>query len=305
MPAPFYNAGRFYQLIRDFAVRTPNYATAIRYQTKPDERGDLTLVSKRVYGTRDEALTIQAAAGLQSPESELLEQRLVLPTPDQLRAIKLRCPRVKEPAPRIARGPGFPPPSVIDFCEAVNTIWADHDPEEGPVFFTAEEIEVDATEIGNGFSGGGSSVPIAIPVGSSAQVRTALINVTPVLTIVSEGISGSGGGPFVNEQLSYATFGPRTMHFRFSLIRPPASGDVEIAFQVSTFKGNGPVGEVYEYFTHTWLEADPNLWQTSRSFTAPDTDDLYVFLIQPTPGGNDPEPANASNATHSFILGAE
>lgn len=70
--------------IRSFALRTPAYVSSLSYFTKPDERFDLTLVSKRVYGTREFALVIQAAAGLDSPEQELTERPLTLPTADSL-----------------------------------------------------------------------------------------------------------------------------------------------------------------------------------------------------------------------------
>lgn len=78
-------------LVRQFAQQTPAWGAALRYDTLPDERYDLTLVSKRVYGVRSESLVIQAAAGLDTPESPLMERTLVLPTPDQLRAMKLRA----------------------------------------------------------------------------------------------------------------------------------------------------------------------------------------------------------------------
>lgn len=76
---------RLFVKVRDFARQTPDWGNAIRYFTLPDERLDLTLVSYRVYGSRDHALVIQAAAGLDSVECELTEQLLVLPTADQLR----------------------------------------------------------------------------------------------------------------------------------------------------------------------------------------------------------------------------
>jgi hypothetical protein len=79
---------RLFVLVRDFAVQTLPWADAIRYQTLPDERYDLTLASQRVYGRRTESLVIQAAAGLDSPELELSERLLVLPTEAQLRAMK-------------------------------------------------------------------------------------------------------------------------------------------------------------------------------------------------------------------------
>lgn len=80
-----------FMLVRKFAQQTPAWGAAIRYDTLPDERSDLTLVSKRVYGTRSESLVIQAAAGLDTPESPMSERTLVLPTPDQLRTMKIRA----------------------------------------------------------------------------------------------------------------------------------------------------------------------------------------------------------------------
>lgn len=82
---------RLFQLVRDFAVQTPAWGTAIRYFTLPEERFDLTLVSERVYGTRDEAMVIQASAGLDSPELELTERLLVLPEASQLRQMKAQA----------------------------------------------------------------------------------------------------------------------------------------------------------------------------------------------------------------------
>lgn len=81
-------SNRLFVAVRDFALETPEWDTAIRYFTQPDERLDLTLVSYRVYGSREESLVIQAAAGLDSPEYELSEQMLVLPTIEQLRGMR-------------------------------------------------------------------------------------------------------------------------------------------------------------------------------------------------------------------------
>lgn len=79
---------RYFQAIRQFATTTRNWQPAIRYQTLPDERYDLYLVAFRVYGDDSEALTIQAAAGLDNVEQPLNEQVLILPTYDQLQLIK-------------------------------------------------------------------------------------------------------------------------------------------------------------------------------------------------------------------------
>lgn len=81
-------SNRYYQLVRDFAIQTQDWEPAIRYFTQPDERLDLTLVSRRLYGTSNETLTIQAAAGLDSPEYMLREQALVLPMVEQLVAMR-------------------------------------------------------------------------------------------------------------------------------------------------------------------------------------------------------------------------
>lgn len=86
--------------VRTFALRAKPWQTAIRYQTKPDERRDLTLVSARVYGRRDEFMVVAAAAGLETVEDMLPEQLLVLPTEDQLTAMKLRAGYVNRPGQR-------------------------------------------------------------------------------------------------------------------------------------------------------------------------------------------------------------
>lgn len=85
------SAARFYREVRDFAVTTPVWGEAIRYFTKPDERCDITLAASRVYGRREEFMAIMAAAGLDSVEQPMPEQMLVLPTEQQLRALKNRA----------------------------------------------------------------------------------------------------------------------------------------------------------------------------------------------------------------------
>lgn len=91
MAATPQSRNRLYRLVRDFSVQTPGWGSAIRYQTMPDERYDLTLASQRVYGRRGESLVVQAAAGLDSPEHELSERLLVLPNDAQLRAMKIQA----------------------------------------------------------------------------------------------------------------------------------------------------------------------------------------------------------------------
>ncbi len=78
----------FVRAVRSFAEKTPAWAEALRYQTTPDERRDLTLISFRAYGTRAEHVAVFAALGLDTMEQEVPEQLIVLPTANQLLAIK-------------------------------------------------------------------------------------------------------------------------------------------------------------------------------------------------------------------------
>ena len=77
-----------YKRIRQFALETPDWATAIRDHSKPDEKHDLTIIARRVYGLPNEWPVIMAAAGLQSVDEPLNEQLLVLPTLSQLQTLK-------------------------------------------------------------------------------------------------------------------------------------------------------------------------------------------------------------------------
>lgn len=84
-------AKSFYREVRNFAEKTkPWDTTAIFYETKPDEMYDLTLVSQRVYGRRDEFLAVMAAAGLDTVDQPLPQKRIVLPNEGQLIDIKRR-----------------------------------------------------------------------------------------------------------------------------------------------------------------------------------------------------------------------
>lgn len=84
-------AKSFYREVRKFAENTKPWDTsAIFYETKPDEVFDLTLVSQRVYGRRDEFLAVMAAAGLDAVDELLPQKRIVLPNEGQLIDIKRR-----------------------------------------------------------------------------------------------------------------------------------------------------------------------------------------------------------------------
>lgn len=85
------SAKSFYREVRKFAERAkPWDTTAVFYETKPDEMYDLTLVSQRVYGRRDEFLAVMAAAGLDTVDQPLPQKQIVLPNEGQLLAIKRR-----------------------------------------------------------------------------------------------------------------------------------------------------------------------------------------------------------------------
>lgn len=82
-------ASKFYRAVREFAVTEPEWSSArLLIQTTPAERWDLTLVSQRAYGNRDEYLAVMAAAGLTRFDDMLKEQVLVLPSRERLEQIK-------------------------------------------------------------------------------------------------------------------------------------------------------------------------------------------------------------------------
>ncbi len=81
----------FYREVRKFAERTKPWQPALFHEVTPDEIWDMTLVSKRVYGRRDEFLAIMAAAGCDTIGQPLPQKNLVLPNEAQLYAIKRRC----------------------------------------------------------------------------------------------------------------------------------------------------------------------------------------------------------------------
>ena len=82
------NVRRFYKLVRDFVLKAKPWTDAIRYHSQPDERWDMTLVSRRVYGNPMEFVTVLAAANLDSVEQMLPEQLLTLPTATALHSLK-------------------------------------------------------------------------------------------------------------------------------------------------------------------------------------------------------------------------
>ncbi|MGL5451846.1 MAG: hypothetical protein ACRDBT_05475 [Aeromonas sp.] len=81
----------YWRMVRDFALSVKPWDTAIRYEIKPDERWDATLISRRVYGRRDEFLAVLAAAGIDMVDSPIEQTTIMLPTDAQLRQIKFEA----------------------------------------------------------------------------------------------------------------------------------------------------------------------------------------------------------------------
>jgi len=96
----------FYRLVRDFAIRARAWDEALYHDVRPDERYDLFLASRRIYGRNTEAMTVMAAAGLDSIDFPLEQKRLTLPTEKQLRVLKRRAGF--ESDPRYRRKDGRP-----------------------------------------------------------------------------------------------------------------------------------------------------------------------------------------------------
>lgn len=84
-------AAAFYRAVRKFSVSAKPWATdAVFYEVKPDEEYDPTLISRRVYGRRDEFLAVMAAAGIDQVDQPIKQKRIVLPSEGGLYQIKRR-----------------------------------------------------------------------------------------------------------------------------------------------------------------------------------------------------------------------
>lgn len=79
----------FYSRVRKLcAGATVVTEGVVFHQVTPDEAYDLSLVSERVYGRRDEYLAVMAAAGIDTPETPLAQAVIALPTPASLLELK-------------------------------------------------------------------------------------------------------------------------------------------------------------------------------------------------------------------------
>lgn len=82
------NAKNFFKAVSNFSRTAKAWDSMIRYEVKPDERYDPTLISRRVYGTSDEYLTVMACARISSFEEPIEQKTIVLPTRQLLERIK-------------------------------------------------------------------------------------------------------------------------------------------------------------------------------------------------------------------------
>ncbi len=81
-------SARLYAQIKAFASQAQFAQESMTYFTLPDERFDVSLAAFRVYGDRGLYMVIAAAAGLDSVEQEMPEQKLRLPSLAQLAAMQ-------------------------------------------------------------------------------------------------------------------------------------------------------------------------------------------------------------------------
>ncbi|MAD95830.1 MAG: hypothetical protein CMB99_00740 [Flavobacteriaceae bacterium] len=82
-------AATFYRLVHSFVSGADLTTSGVQfYSVSPDEAYDLSLVSERVYGRRDEYLAVLASAGLDSFNQPIPEGQLALPTDAMLMQLK-------------------------------------------------------------------------------------------------------------------------------------------------------------------------------------------------------------------------
>lgn len=80
---------RFVRLVQQFCAQAkPHTVGALFVETTPAERWDVSKLSYRVYGTRDEVLAVMAACGMDQLTQPLEQQRVVLPNAAKLLQLK-------------------------------------------------------------------------------------------------------------------------------------------------------------------------------------------------------------------------
>lgn len=78
----------FFKKVSNFVRGAKAWDAVVSYEIKPDERLDATLISRRVYGTSDEFLTVMACAGVDSFDDDFKQVVLILPNKNKLEQLK-------------------------------------------------------------------------------------------------------------------------------------------------------------------------------------------------------------------------
>jgi len=80
-------ARAFYEEVSRFSRSVKPWQPSIFYEVKPNEINDITLISKNVYGNRDEVLAVMAAANIRATQT-ITQKTIVLPTGTKLDEMK-------------------------------------------------------------------------------------------------------------------------------------------------------------------------------------------------------------------------
>ncbi|MBJ9961829.1 hypothetical protein I5730_14900 [Acinetobacter nosocomialis] len=78
----------FFKKVANYVQGAKPWDKVVSYEIKPDEYVDATLISRRVYGTSDEVLTVMACAGIDSFDDGFKQGILILPNQVQLDRLK-------------------------------------------------------------------------------------------------------------------------------------------------------------------------------------------------------------------------
>lgn len=78
----------FFRKVANYVKNAKPWDNVMTYEIKPDEYVDATLISRRVYGTSDEFLTVMACAGIDSFDDPFEQGLLILPNAIQLDKLK-------------------------------------------------------------------------------------------------------------------------------------------------------------------------------------------------------------------------
>lgn len=78
----------FFKKVANYVKNAKAWDNVMTYEIKPDEYVDATLISRRVYGTSEEFLTVMACAGLDSFDDGFEQGTLILPNLAQLNKFK-------------------------------------------------------------------------------------------------------------------------------------------------------------------------------------------------------------------------